>query len=95
MGAENDHGHGRDERRTIKIVTLAGGLLFPHAAQAICVTRRTRKAVAGLAWLRWNRDRKAAADLGHLHSDGRCVLGLASTCSITTRNAVRNPLVRG
>jgi predicted transposase YbfD/YdcC len=44
MHAENDHGHGRDERRTIKIVTLAEGLLFPHAAQAICITRRTRKA---------------------------------------------------
>jgi predicted transposase YbfD/YdcC len=46
MHAENDHGHGRDERRTIKILTLAGGLLFPHAAQAILITRRTRKAGA-------------------------------------------------
>ncbi|MCW2946181.1 MAG: transposase, family [Actinoallomurus sp.] len=44
MHAENDHGHGRDERRTIKIITLAEGLLFPHAAQAILITRRTRKA---------------------------------------------------
>jgi predicted transposase YbfD/YdcC len=44
MHADNDHGHGRDERRTIKVVTLAEGLLFPHAAQAICITRRTRQA---------------------------------------------------
>jgi predicted transposase YbfD/YdcC len=43
MHAENDHGHGRDERRTLKVVSLAQGLLFPHAAQAISVTRRTRE----------------------------------------------------
>ena len=44
MHAENDRGHGRDEHRTIKIVTLAEGLLFPHAAQAIRITRRIRQA---------------------------------------------------
>jgi hypothetical protein len=44
MDAQNDYGHGRDERRTVKIVTLAEGLLFPRAAQAVCVTRRTRPA---------------------------------------------------
>ncbi|MDB4872863.1 MAG: transposase, family [Gemmatimonadales bacterium] len=44
MHAEDDHGRGRDERRTLKVVSLAEGLLFPHAAQAIRVTRRTRKA---------------------------------------------------
>jgi hypothetical protein len=30
-----DRGHGREERRTPKAVTVKSGLLFPHAAQAI------------------------------------------------------------
>ena len=38
--------HGRREIRTLKVVTIAasidGGIAFPHAAQAIQVTRRTR-----------------------------------------------------
>jgi len=37
-----DRGHGRDEHRTLKAVTVAAGLAFPHAAQAICLTRRIR-----------------------------------------------------
>ena len=37
-----DRGHGRVERRSIKVVTVAAGLLFPHAAQAIQITRRVR-----------------------------------------------------
>jgi predicted transposase YbfD/YdcC len=44
LHAENDHGHGRDERRMVKVVTVSEGLLFPHAAQAICITRRVRRA---------------------------------------------------
>jgi len=36
-------GHGRAEKRTVKAVTGAAGLEFPHAAQAIQVTRRTRR----------------------------------------------------
>lgn len=39
---ETHHGHGRTERRSIKVCTVAQGLLFPHAAQAICITRKTR-----------------------------------------------------
>jgi hypothetical protein len=35
-------GHGRDEFRTIKTAAVAAGLAFPHAAQAIAITRRTR-----------------------------------------------------
>lgn len=35
--------HGRAETRTIKVVTVPAGLAFPHAAQAIQVTRRTRR----------------------------------------------------
>src|SRR4029453_9933721 len=36
-----DHGHGRIEVRTLKVAAVAG-LCFPHAAQAIQVTRRVR-----------------------------------------------------
>jgi hypothetical protein len=40
------HGHGRIERRSLKVCSLSDqpgqGLLFPHAAQAICITRKTR-----------------------------------------------------
>jgi predicted transposase YbfD/YdcC len=34
--------HGRREIRVLKVVTIAAGIVFPHAAQAIQVTRRTR-----------------------------------------------------
>ena len=36
-------GHGRAEKRTVKVVTVKAGIVFPHAAQAIQVTRRTRR----------------------------------------------------
>lgn len=39
---EDHHGHGRTERRSIKVVTVEPGLAFPHAAQAIAITRKTR-----------------------------------------------------
>jgi hypothetical protein len=39
----DDRGHGRREIRTIKVLTLAGGIDFPHAAQAIQVRRRRHK----------------------------------------------------
>lgn len=35
-------GHGRRETRTLKVVTIAAGIAFPHAAQAIQITRKTR-----------------------------------------------------
>jgi predicted transposase YbfD/YdcC len=41
--------HGRTEKRTLKAVTVTAGLLFPHAEQAIQVTRRTRR-MAGGTW---------------------------------------------
>jgi predicted transposase YbfD/YdcC len=44
-----DRGHGREEDRALKIVTVAAGLAFPRAAQAIRVTRRTRP-LAGGRW---------------------------------------------
>jgi hypothetical protein len=36
-------GHGRIEKRTVKVVTVTIGLAFPHAAQALQVTRRARR----------------------------------------------------
>jgi len=39
---QHDRGHGREEHRTLQVATVAAGLAFPHAAQAIRVTRRTR-----------------------------------------------------
>ena len=41
MDRTRDHGHGRVEVRTLKVAAVAG-LCFPHAAQAIQVTRRVR-----------------------------------------------------
>ena len=40
-----ERGHGRTERRTLKVTAVAAGLAFPHAAQAIQVVRR--RAVKG------------------------------------------------
>jgi predicted transposase YbfD/YdcC len=35
-----ERGHGRAERRTLKVTAVAAGLAFPHAAQAIQIVRR-------------------------------------------------------
>jgi predicted transposase YbfD/YdcC len=42
--------HGRIEKRIVKVVTVAAGLDFPHAAQAIQVTRRTRQRGSARWW---------------------------------------------
>lgn len=39
---ETDTGHGRMVTRTYKVVTIAAGIIFPHAAQAVQIVR-TRK----------------------------------------------------
>jgi predicted transposase YbfD/YdcC len=39
----HSRGHGRIEKRTLKVVTISAGILFPYALQAIQITRRTRK----------------------------------------------------
>jgi len=39
---QRERGHGRTERRTLKVTSAAGGLLFPHAAQAVQITRRRK-----------------------------------------------------
>lgn len=38
-----DRGHGRREIRTLKILTVAYGIEFPHAAQALQIRRRRRR----------------------------------------------------
>jgi predicted transposase YbfD/YdcC len=42
-----ERGHGRDEWRTMKVTAVAAGLDFPHAAQAIRITRRRKPITAG------------------------------------------------
>ena len=37
---QRDRGHGRAERRTVKITAVTAGIAFPHAAQAIQIVRR-------------------------------------------------------
>jgi 3-oxoacyl-[acyl-carrier protein] reductase len=38
-----DRAHGRIEQRSLKVVTVSAGILFPHARQAIQITRKTRQ----------------------------------------------------
>jgi len=47
---KRERGHGRTERRTLKVTSVAAGLAFPHAAQAIRITRRRK--VKG----KWSRE---------------------------------------
>jgi predicted transposase YbfD/YdcC len=49
IDSQRDRGHGRQEHRTLKAATVAAGLAFPHAAQALRITRRTRP-LAGGKW---------------------------------------------
>jgi predicted transposase YbfD/YdcC len=41
--------HGRREIRTLKVVTIAAGIEFPHATQALQITRKTRPVRAAKA----------------------------------------------
>jgi predicted transposase YbfD/YdcC len=47
---QRNRGHGREESRTLQAATVAAGLAFPHAAQAIRVTRRIRPRSGGKKW---------------------------------------------
>ena len=47
---QHDRGHGRDEHRALQAATVAAGLAFPHAAQAIRVTRRIRPLSGHKKW---------------------------------------------
>ena len=40
---DTDRGHGRREIRTLEILTVASGIDFPHAAQALQIRRRKRR----------------------------------------------------
>jgi predicted transposase YbfD/YdcC len=40
---DTDRGHGRREIRTLKILTVAAGIGFPHAAQALQIRRRRHR----------------------------------------------------
>ena len=44
---QRDRGHGREEHRTLKAATVAAGLCFPYATQALRVTRRIRPLSGG------------------------------------------------
>lgn len=48
----HDRAHGRVERRSVKIVPVSTGILFPHARQAIQITRKTR----GLKNKKWTTE---------------------------------------
>ena len=47
---QRERSHGRTERRTLKVTSVAAGLAFPCAAQAIQITRRRK--VKG----KWSRE---------------------------------------
>ena len=48
-------GHGRAERRILKVTAVAAGLAFPHAAQAIQIVRR-RRPLTGKNSKRWSTE---------------------------------------
>jgi predicted transposase YbfD/YdcC len=44
---ETDTGHGRVVTRTYKVVTIAAGIIFPHAAQAVQIVRTRQRKGSG------------------------------------------------
>jgi predicted transposase YbfD/YdcC len=50
-----ERGHGRAERRTLKVTAVAAGLAFPHAAQAIQIVRR-RRPLTGTHSKKWSTE---------------------------------------
>ncbi len=56
---KRERGHGRTERRTLKVTAVARGLPFPHAAQTIQIMRR--RTVKG----RWSGETCYAATYGN------------------------------
>jgi len=47
---QRGRGHGREEHRTLQAATVAAGLAFPHAVQAIRLTRRIRLISSTKKW---------------------------------------------
>jgi predicted transposase YbfD/YdcC len=50
-----EKGHGRAERRTLKVTAVAAGLAFPHAAQAIQIVRK-RRPLTGKNSKKWSAE---------------------------------------
>jgi predicted transposase YbfD/YdcC len=50
-----EKGHGRAERRTLKVTAVAAGLVFPHAAQALRIIRR-RRPLTGKNTKKWSTE---------------------------------------
>src|SRR5262249_29899025 len=50
-----ERGHGRAERRTLKVTAVAAGLAFPHAAQAVQIVRR-RRPLTGMNGKKWSTE---------------------------------------
>jgi predicted transposase YbfD/YdcC len=46
----HDRGHGREEHRTLQVTAVSAGIAFPHAAQAIRLTRRIRPLSGQKKW---------------------------------------------
>lgn len=49
LATTRDHGHGRAETRTVKVIDLAGATGFPHAVQAVRLRRYVRDMRTGKA----------------------------------------------
>jgi predicted transposase YbfD/YdcC len=47
---QRGRGHGREEHRTLQVTAVAAGIAFPHAAQAIRLTRRIRPLSGQKKW---------------------------------------------
>ncbi|WP_228638930.1 ISAs1 family transposase [Microtetraspora sp. AC03309] len=47
---DKDRGHGREEHRSIKVVSIAAGIVFPHALQAMQIKRQVRGLRPGARW---------------------------------------------
>jgi predicted transposase YbfD/YdcC len=72
LDSRRERGHGRDERRTVKVVTV-DDLLFPHARQVVRITRHTR-ATSDRKWRR--RTAYAITSLDARHADATELAGI-------------------
>jgi hypothetical protein len=85
---QHNRGHGRQEHRTLKAAAVAVGLAFPHAAQAICLTRQ----VPDASQIRTGSGPQAMAALrnlaiGILKTAGHA--SIAAACRHHARDATR------
>ena len=99
VAAERGRAHGRVAKRSIKVVTVSSGILFPHARQAIQITRKTRRPATNkwtteiaYAVTSLTADQATAAELaewvrGHWHRKPACT---RSAMSPTTKTVPRS-----